>query len=520
MRKLFFVLLCIYLAAAPVSADERSAKWSFETGDYIVASIAIHNGAVLAGSANGNLYALNSTTGDLLWKYGKVGRIESSPAVSDRMVFFGSNDGNLYAVWLNGTLAWSFKTKDKILSSPAFAYDFVYFGSSDGNFYALEAATGRMVWNYSSFSAFSSSPLASNWVIYTGSDENKLYAFQAFNGTILWSQRFPGKIQSSFTISPQNTLVFPSKDGNIYAVFAGDGSQLWNISTGTEAQSSVHYGDESGFLYFGTTDNNVYAVNSSGHIVWKYETGNWVISTPKLYHGILYVGSYDGSLYAVSTIHTAFPSNSMNASGSPALIEGESSADAGVKYVEVRVDFGEWVNASRAEKWNYSWDTSSLKDGTYTFEARSVDNNGNVELPPYAKAIIHFRSKVEMKELNVSFQPTVVVGIPIKFEVKDNEGNPVPYPQVSIFGKTYTGDEKGVVEKDDKGNFIKADNEGEFNFTVSKEGYAPPKGVLKIKAIKIIDILPYLAASILIPLLISLPVVYFLLKKFRGMKKQ
>jgi outer membrane protein assembly factor BamB len=516
MRKLLFILLCISLAAAQRVGD-RSVKWFFETGDYIVASPAIYDDIVFVGSANGNFYALNSTDSSLAWKYGTVGRIESSPAVSKNMVFFGSNDGNLYALLLNGSLAWKFKTADKVLSSPAFAYDTVYFGSTDGNFYALEAATGRVMWNYSDYSAFTSSPLVSNWVVYAGSDENKLYAFHAFNGTVLWSQRFAGKIQSSFAISPQNTLYFPCKDGNIYALYAGDGSRLWNISTGTEAQSSVHYSEESGVLYFGTTDNNVYAANTDGGIVWKHKTGNWVIATPILGRGLLYVGSYDGNLYAVSTMRTSFSFASLNATGSPVVIRGESSADAGVKYVEVMVDEGEWRNASGTGNWSYSWDTSSLLDGRYTFEARSVDVRGNVELPPYTKAIVRFASKVEVKELVVSFPKTVMVGSPIKFEVKDAGGKPIPYPEITIFGKTYNGDERGVVDRDEKGNPINAEREGEFNFTVRKEGYAPTD--LKITALKMLDMLPYMLASIIVPLITLIPLAYLLVRKLRNVRK-
>ncbi|MEM3556095.1 MAG: PQQ-binding-like beta-propeller repeat protein [Candidatus Micrarchaeia archaeon] len=546
MRKLFLLLLISSVAAQGV----RYEKWSFNTGDYIVASPMLYDGMILVGSANGMFYALNSTTGELIWQFGKVGKIQSSPAVSKNMVFFGSNDGNLYALWLNGTLAWKFQTKDKILSSPAVsekmvffssnqtfyalwlngtlawkfqtkdkilsspavAYDVVYFGSSDGNFYALEAINGRLMWNYSGYLPFSSSPLAHNWIVYAGSDEGKLYAFHAFNGTVLWSRKFPGKIQSAFSISKDNLLFFPCKDGNIYAVYAGDGSSVWNISTGTEAQSNVYYSSETGMVYFGTTDSNIYGVKPDGVIDWKYQTGNWVIATPVLKDGLLYVGSYDGRVYAVSTTLSQFPSHSINVTGSPVVINGNSSADYGVGYVQVRVEGGEWLNATGKERWSFTWDTSSVEDGDYIVEARTIDAKGNVELPPYSRLLVHFTKKPVLKQLVVSFSETVVAGSSLKFEVKDSEGNPVPYPEVMIFGKKYVGNERGVVEKDERGNPIKAEKEGEFTFNVSKEGYETKE--LKIKVVKVFDVLPY-AAGGLILLVVLLVGGYMLLKKFR-----
>ena len=513
MRKLVFLLFISLVAAQSV----RYEKWSFNTGDYVVASPVLHKGMVLVGSANGMFYALNSTTGELIWQFGKVGGIESSPAVSEKMVFFGSNDGYLYAVWLNGTLAWKFQTKNKILSSPAVAYDVVYFGSSDGNFYALEAINGRLMWNYSSYLPFSSSPLARDWIIYVGSDDGNLYAFHAFNGTVLWKQKFPGKIQSHFAISQDRLLFFPCKDGNIYAVYAGDGSKVWSISTGTEAQSSVYYSNESNMLYFGTTDNNVYAVKTDGKIDWKYGTGNWVIATPVLKDGLLYVGSYDGRVYAVSTILSQFPSASVNVSGSSVIISGNSYADCGVDYVQIRVEGGEWVNASGTGNWSFRWDTSSLADGDYVIEARTFDAKGNVELPPYSRLLVHFTKKPALKQLVVSFSGTVVVGSTLKFEVKDEDGNPVPYPEVVIFGRSYKGDERGVVEKDERGNPIKAENEGEFTFTAHKEGYERKE--MKIKVVKVVDILPYILASLIIPLVVLIAIAYVILKKLRSRKQ-
>jgi hypothetical protein len=266
-------------------------------------------------------------------------------------------------------------------------------------------------------------------------------------------------------------------------------------------------------IYFGTTDDNLYAADTTGRMLWKYETGNWVISTPKLKGGLLYVGSYDGRLYAISTIRTGFSSESISVSDSPSVIEGSSDADAGVEYVQVRVEGGDWQNVTGTSSWNYSWDTSSLEHGDYTFEARSIDKAGNIELPPYTRAVVHFTSKPQPKGLVVSFPAEVVVGLPIKFQVNDTDGNPVPYAQVVIFGKTYTGDENGVVDKDENGNFIKSDKDGEFNFTVSKEGYLPPKGVLKLKVLKITEMPTYMLAVVIIAVVVILAAGYLLLKK-------
>jgi outer membrane protein assembly factor BamB len=50
------------------------------------------------GSDDGNVYALNATTGAKLWSYTTEDAVLSSPAVANGVVYVGSNDGNVYAL--------------------------------------------------------------------------------------------------------------------------------------------------------------------------------------------------------------------------------------------------------------------------------------------------------------------------------------------------------------------------------------------------------------------------------------
>ena len=49
------------------------------------------------GSHDNKVYALNATTGALIWDYNTVGLVESSPGVADGKVFVGSGDGKVFA---------------------------------------------------------------------------------------------------------------------------------------------------------------------------------------------------------------------------------------------------------------------------------------------------------------------------------------------------------------------------------------------------------------------------------------
>jgi outer membrane protein assembly factor BamB len=54
-----------------------------------------------------------------------------------------------------------------------------------------------------------------------------------------------------------------------------------------------------GIVFVGSFDGKVYALNASdGEFVWSYMTGAMVVSSPAVANGMLYVGSYDHHLYA------------------------------------------------------------------------------------------------------------------------------------------------------------------------------------------------------------------------------
>jgi len=74
----------------------------------------------------------------------------------------------------------------------------------------------------------------------------------------------------------------------------------WRYQTERRIESSPAIG-LSGTIYVGSWDGNVYAITPQGTLMWKYETGGLVGSSPAIGEdGTVYVGSYDHYLYAIS----------------------------------------------------------------------------------------------------------------------------------------------------------------------------------------------------------------------------
>jgi outer membrane protein assembly factor BamB len=152
-----------------------------DTGDTLIESTpAVVNGVLYIGSPDHNLYALNATTGKILWKYETGGVITfPSPAVANGIVYIGSDDKSLHAVdAATGKGLWKYQTGATIKSSPAIYNGVVYFGSYDNNLYALDAVTGKVRQTYLTNRQIFASPRIVDGVLYIASYDNYVYAFQ------------------------------------------------------------------------------------------------------------------------------------------------------------------------------------------------------------------------------------------------------------------------------------------------------------------------------------------------------
>ena len=124
--------------------------WHFtDVKDGVLTSVVVSDNWAVFGSRDGACYALDATTGTLVWRTDIGAPILSSPAIAGRYVLFGADDGFFRCLKLeDGQEVWSFDTNDDVLivmedariqSSPAIAAGMVIFGSSNGNVYCLGA---------------------------------------------------------------------------------------------------------------------------------------------------------------------------------------------------------------------------------------------------------------------------------------------------------------------------------------------------------------------------------------------
>jgi hypothetical protein len=133
-------------AAKHIHGMEPAAETMPDPFDFFLSSPAVSGGLVYFGSSDGNVYALDATTGGLKWKFRTGDIVHSSPAIAGGTVFVGSWDTYLYGWILHGKRNGVSNRGGSrnlqqigIQASPAIGNGVVYFGCRDSKFYALDA---------------------------------------------------------------------------------------------------------------------------------------------------------------------------------------------------------------------------------------------------------------------------------------------------------------------------------------------------------------------------------------------
>jgi outer membrane protein assembly factor BamB len=299
--------------------------WSFKTGaGLFITPVVAGNGLIYFGSADHNFYAL-TPRGNLCWKLRTGNIIDAAAALgpSQRTVTIGSADDHLYHLSTNPAarrrVIWRFKATKKPVTGQlvnwweddiAFGPDRnIFTGNTGGLIYSF-TPSGRLRWTFTAGNSVWTMPaFGAHGRTFWGSVDRNIYALDA-QGKKLWSTPTLGFVISSPAIGSDGTVYIGSFDSKLYALNPSTGVPDWTFGTNDNIYSSPALAHNShgqtDAIYFASTDGSVYALTPGGKLMWSYDTGEPIRSSPVLGpgppgdpHDILYVGSSDGSLYAL-----------------------------------------------------------------------------------------------------------------------------------------------------------------------------------------------------------------------------
>jgi outer membrane protein assembly factor BamB/beta-lactamase regulating signal transducer with metallopeptidase domain len=112
---------------------------------------AIRDGLAYFGTEGGVLFCVEVETGKIRWRFESdgFGAIRGAAAVTQNFVIVAGRSKNLIAIeTATGEVVWKFRSRSSFDSSPVVIDDHVVIGSTDGRLYVLELATGKEMLRY------------------------------------------------------------------------------------------------------------------------------------------------------------------------------------------------------------------------------------------------------------------------------------------------------------------------------------------------------------------------------------
>lgn len=253
--------LFVQTSAGVISAfDSETGKhlWSRSVGkpDRAVFPATLNDDLLFV--VNGlRLYAVQKTTGGILWEIPLPGQPSSSPAADGQRVYVGFLDGSLYAFdltlirdlnsqgklsnYTKQAVAWRFQTSEPIAIPAVPEGKLVAFASRNGSLYSVGAQDHRLIFQFETDAALSAPISTYRNSLLLASEDTNFYQLNLLNGRPGWMFTAGLVIRKAPIVIDDEVYLIPER-GNLHKLSAETGKEYWH-TPGIEkflAASSTH----------------------------------------------------------------------------------------------------------------------------------------------------------------------------------------------------------------------------------------------------------------------------------------
>ena len=305
-----------------VSETAINRNWRINVGNgqgdnYKKLTPVVDGGFVFAASDDGEIIAVNTINGDLMWQTEVENSITGGVGAGDGIVMIGTEAAELIVFnQSNGEEVWRASVSSEILSQPKTNGDIVVAQTVDGKLIALNREDGMQRWTYETtlpaltLRGTSSPILTSEGTVVAGFSNGILVSVAAEDGVYVWEERVAvpdGQYDIERVIDVDGELLVDgsrilaaSYQGNLMAFDIASGQIVWGM------EASSYHGMDQGFgnIYYSDDKSHLIALrNNSSDVVWQNEELQYRdLTAPKTISNYVAIADYEGYLHLVSQI--------------------------------------------------------------------------------------------------------------------------------------------------------------------------------------------------------------------------
>ena len=303
-----------------LDADTGAELWTYNTNNVVQSSPLVAGDRVYVGTADGEAVCLYLSNGSLAWA-ASSGFIVASPALWNGTVYFADQYGGLCALdTVTGEEVWKDTFPAELWASPTVVDGYLYVGDIAGYFRCCDAATGTVEWerHWEGADIYSSACVRDGRVLVGTGLHATLQCVDAASGDDVWTFN-ASKVIPEDGPEPRYYEVYSSPAVDRGVVYVHSWHWLWAIPwedpdgsgeiTDDEALWSFETGDIEGGsspaisgerLVVGSTGETLYCLETgTGEVNWSLYMPGFVLASPALARDRVYVGSSAGRVVCV-----------------------------------------------------------------------------------------------------------------------------------------------------------------------------------------------------------------------------
>lgn len=327
-----------------VSPESLSLNWKhgildgvwkddqFATADWtggLQPSPTVVDGILYSGGLDGFVHALNSETGEEIWRFEGGGRCSAAITVAEGKLFFGqiTGDGTYYALDKNtGELIWQSEEFDNVWVGASYTENGLFFGNMEGMMFGVNPKDGSVIWSYDTSKDTPKEdwrnmskrghgwppgiypvPVTDETKVYIGSWSGYYFAFDQKTGKMVWrTQTNEGNLNGGLPDSAAPVLwkghLYVQKVGRILAALkTDDGAVAWEwraprpfLQNGTIVAHNDKifgsYAHRATVIPYNSTIIAFDDVENGSEELWRYKGGGG-LTAPVITDGKLISGS-------------------------------------------------------------------------------------------------------------------------------------------------------------------------------------------------------------------------------------
>lgn len=298
-----------------------SRRWDVRIGNgqgdnYTEITPAIDNGVIYAASENGNVAAIDISSGDVVWRTRIEGVVTGGVGAGRGLVMLATESAELIVLdQQTGDLRWRRGVSSEVLSAPQTNGNVIVAQTVDDKLVALAVEDGEQQWIYETTQPAltlrgSSKPAITTDAVIAGFSNGTLVAVAARDGVFRWEQRVAvpeGDYDIDRVIDVDGDLLLDggrilaaSYQGNLMAFEVTTGRIIWGM------EASSYHGMALGFgnIYYADDTSHIFAIrDNSEDIVWDNEDLlHRQVTAPTAIGNYIAVADFEGYVHLLSQI--------------------------------------------------------------------------------------------------------------------------------------------------------------------------------------------------------------------------